>query len=67
MAQEISGICKRIETANDLELSQIVQALLSRYHVLFPDEEVIFLSLPLHDREERARLWAMMTEQAMRP
>ena len=67
MAQGITGICKQIETATDRELSQIVQVVLSRYRVLFPDEEVIFLSLPLHDREERAKLWALMTEQAMRP
>lgn len=67
MAQEISGICKQIETANDRELSQIVQAVLSRYRVLFPDEEVIFLSLPIHDREERARLWDLMTKQTLRP
>ena len=67
MAQGITGICKQIETATDRELSQIVQVVLSRYRVLFPDEEVIFLSLPLHDREERSKLWALMTEQAMRP
>ena len=67
MAQGITGICKQIEKSNDRELSRIVQAVLSRYRVLYPDEEVIFLSLPIHDREERAKLWALMTEQAMRP
>lgn len=34
-------------------LCEFVKAIISRYSVLFPDEEVIFLSLPTDDKLHR--------------
>lgn len=49
-------VLSRIAAADSRELSGIVRATLDRYQALFPDEEVLFLSLPLHDQEERAAI-----------
>ena len=45
-----------IGSADSLELSDIVRVVLRRYAELFAEEEVIFLSLPKYDREERKRV-----------
>ena len=45
-----------MDTADSMELSEIVQAVVRRYAKLFADEEVVFLSLPKHNREERCRI-----------
>lgn len=45
-----------IGSAASIELSQVVQAVVHRYAELFAEEEVIFLSLPKHDFEERRRI-----------
>ena len=47
---------RMIDTADSAELSEIVQAVLHRYEVLFSEEEVVFLSLPKHDHKERQRI-----------
>lgn len=47
-------IISEIKNADSAELSAIVQAVIARYRVLFPNEEVIFLSLSREDRAERA-------------
>ena len=44
------------------ELSEIVLATLERYRVLFPEEEVVFLSLPLDDQEERSAILRQAVE-----
>ena len=46
----------QIASAEAQELSKIVQAVLTRYGVLFPEEEVIFLSLPKYDQAERSAI-----------
>lgn len=38
------------------ELSEIVRAVLERYRELFAEEEVVFLSLPKGDLQERKRI-----------
>ena len=45
-----------VETADSVELSQSVLAVLHRYGQLFEEEEVIFLSLPRHNIQERRRI-----------
>ena len=50
------AVLSRIAAADSQELTQIVRATLERYQVLFPEEDVLFLSLPLHDQEERAAI-----------
>ena len=51
---EQKEILAQIASAEAQELSKIVQAVLARYDVLFPEEEVIFLSLPKYDQAERS-------------
>lgn len=45
-----------VESAEPQELNEIVFAVLERFHQLYTDEEVVFLSLPKHSREERQRI-----------
>ena len=49
-------ICRLIGLADSSELNEIALAVLRRYDDLFAEEEVVFLSLPKHDREERKRI-----------
>ena len=43
----------QIASADSITLTQIVQAVLTRYRTLFPEEDVIFLSFPENDRDAR--------------
>ena len=45
-----------IGMAGSRELSEIVRAVLERYGELFAEEEVVFLSLPKGDLQERKRI-----------
>ena len=45
-----------VGTADSVELSQSVLAVLHRYGQLFEEEEVIFLSLPRRNIQERRRI-----------
>ena len=44
----------QIEGADDFELNEIIQAVIHRYQSRFPDEDVIFLSLPHENLIERS-------------
>ena len=44
---------KRITHSDDFELSQIIQAVVKRYQDVFPDWEVVFLSMPKNNPEVR--------------
>ena len=48
-----------ISQADDTQLNDITSALTARYKVLFPDWEVVYLSLPLQDPERREQLWEL--------
>ena len=48
-----------ISQADDTQLNEITSALTARYKVLFPDWEVVYLSLPLRDPERREQLWEL--------
>ena len=50
------AIKRFVESADPQELNEIVFAVLERFHQLYTDEEVVFLSLPKHNREERQRI-----------
>lgn len=39
-----------------MELSQIVFSVMRRYRELYPQEEIVFLSLPKDDPAERCRI-----------
>ena len=59
---EKKAVLEWIASARDYELSEIVLATLARYRVLFPEEEVVFLSLPLDDQEERSAILCQAVE-----
>ena len=46
-------IMEEIERADDRGITQIIQAVIRRYGKVFPDQEVVFISLPVDDPEER--------------
>lgn len=46
-------LLEQIASADGFVLTQIVQATLARYRSLFPDEDIVFLSFPKKDRDER--------------
>ena len=48
-----------ISQADDGQLYDIGAALSARYKTLFPDWEVVYLALPLHDAERREQLWQL--------
>ena len=49
-------VFRRIGVMNEKELSDTVLALMERYRILFPEEEIVFLSLPRTDPAERHRI-----------
>ena len=59
---QFQTVISRIAAADSRELSEIVRATLERYRVLFPEEEVVFLSLPLDDQEERSAILRQAVE-----
>ena len=58
MMMTLEDIFLFISQADDAQLNDITTALSARYKVLFPDWEVLYLALPLHDAERREELWA---------
>ena len=56
---ELSEVLSFIAQADDGQLNDITTALSARYKSLFPDWEVVYLALPLHDAERREQLWEM--------
>jgi len=53
---ELQTLITAIEQADGLTIDEIIDALRRRYQKLYPDEEIIFLSLPRNDRSERRRI-----------
>ena len=49
-------VLRRIDVMNEKELSETVRSVMERYRTLFPNEEIIFLSLPTDDLTERSRI-----------
>ena len=54
---ELAEVLSFISQADDAQLNDITSALSARYKSLFPDWEVVYLALPLHDPQRRAELW----------
>ena len=52
----------RILNTNDHEIKQVVHAVIERYSLLYPDQEVTFLSLPVNDLAERQQVLASALE-----
>lgn len=49
-------LLSQIRQADAAALNDIAQALMDRYNVLFPNDDVFFLSLPKNNPQERQRL-----------
>ena len=45
-----------IEQADDCTMTRIIQKVIGRYGKVFPDQEVVFISLPTEAGEERQRI-----------
>lgn len=53
-----------IEQADDMQISQIIRAVIRRYGLVFPDWDVLFLSVPKDPTQRRLQLEHML-EQLM--
>ena len=49
-------ILEEIERADDRRITKIIQAVIRRYGKVFPKQEVVFLSLPTEDWQERQQV-----------
>ena len=56
----LSIVLKAIEQANDMQISEIIRAVIRRYDFVFPDWDVFFLSLPKEPIERRSQLEHML-------
>ena len=54
--EALAGVLDRISHADDIEINEIIQAVIRRYQRVYPGWEVVFLALPKNDPEERKRL-----------
>ena len=50
------NVLERIEQADDFEINDIIQAVIRRYNLVFPDWEIIFLSLPVQSEKRKLLL-----------
>ena len=51
----ISQLLQRISQANDAQINDIIQAVVKRRKALHPQEELLVLSLPCSNPQERER------------
>lgn len=58
--KQMSAITKAIERADDAQISQIIQAVVRRYGLVYPDWDVLFLSLPKEPNQRRIQLEFML-------
>ena len=63
---DFENILSCVKNSDCSELTKLVQAILARYDVLFPEEEVFFLSLPKYDKGEREAILAQFVETISR-
>lgn len=49
-------LIRQIKQAPVEEIGDILQAVMERYRALFPEEEILYLSLPKNDPQERQHL-----------
>ena len=65
----LTDLVSRIQNADDVEISAIIEAVVERYTLVYPDWEVMFCSLPKNDLKERKlyakRIVAYLTETVL--
>ena len=57
----LEDILKRIETADDFEINEIIAAVRRRFARTAPDWEVVYLSCPKNDPVQRKQTLEMLT------
>ena len=57
-----SKLLTAIEQADDTQISQIIHAVIRRYSLVFPDWDVLFLSLPKDPSQRRLQLEHMLEQ-----
>lgn len=53
--RDLKCLLDKIERAEDCEMTEIMKSVIRRYETLFPGWEIMFLSIPKTDEEERKR------------
>jgi len=48
-------LLSRIEKASETELNEVISKVIQLYSTKYPDQEIMFLSLPKNDPQERKR------------
>lgn len=56
----LDELCQRIRHAGPEEINDILQTAFERYRILFPNDEILYLSLPKNNPQERQRLLQMI-------
>ena len=60
--QKLSALIEEILRADSEALNKISNAVEERYRRLFPDQEVVYLTLPRNNLEEREKQLALAVE-----
>ena len=56
------NVLASIEQADDTQISQIIRAVIRRYGLVFPDWDVLFLSIPKDPSQRRLQLVHMLEQ-----
>ena len=56
------NVLATIEQADDTQISQIIRAVIRRYGLVFPDWDVLFLSIPKDPSQRRLQLVHMLEQ-----
>lgn len=66
----LTDLVSRIQNADDVEISAIIEAVVERYSFVYPDWEVMVCSLPKNDPNERKlyaqRIIAYLNQTALK-
>ena len=63
---ELDEMLNEIERADDLAMEKIMEAVRKRFAAAFPDWEVIYLSCPRNNEEEKLKTLNYLIEQVRR-
>lgn len=54
--EDIESALRLVQNADPQDIQRLCHEVMARYRLLFPDSEIMFLSLPKNDPVERSRL-----------
>ena len=58
----LSSVTSYIEQTDDIEISEIISAIIRKYAISFPNWEAVFLTLPKNDPDERKRMLLQLAD-----